>query len=98
MKGKVKVIKRSEWYVGSQADLHSHENHNTRITSLYAETYNGHKVLINESDVLSYYGRQRFSDNLLSDLNVALQNKLISYESNEDGDYILTGSISIYLN
>lgn len=97
MKGKVKQIKRSEWYVGNQAYQHSHDLHDIRMTCLYAETYEGHQVLIDEKDVLNYFGRQRFSDNLLADLNSLLRNKLIDYQKNRDGDYCLSGNISNYI-
>ena len=82
MKGKIKQIKRSEWYVGNQAYQHSHDLHDIRMTCLYAETYEGHQVLIDEKDVLNYFGRQRFSDNLLAGLNSLLRNKLIDYQKN----------------
>ncbi len=96
MEGKVKQIKRSEWYVGSQSIQHSHDWHNIRQTCLYAITYDGQNVIINESDVLSYFGRQRFSDNLVAELNSLLRNKTIEYEKSGDGDYCLKGSVSDY--
>ena len=98
MKGNVKQIKRSEWYVGNQAYQHSHDFHDIRKTCLYAETYEGYKVIIPESEVLTYYGRKRFSDNLIEELNKALHNKHIGFEANEDGDYILSMSLSSYLD
>ena len=98
MKGKVKQIKRSEWYVGNQAYQHSHDFHDIRMTCLYAETYEGYKVIIPESEVLTYYGRKRFSDNLIDELNNALNNKYIEFEANEDGEYILSKSLSSYLD
>lgn len=97
MKGKVRIIKRSEWYVGNQAYQHSHDLHDNRLTCLYAETYEGHQVLIDEADVLKYFGRQRFSDNLIAELNTLLHNKLIEYQKNQDGDYFLTGSIESFI-
>lgn len=98
MKGKVKQIKRSEWYVGNTAYQHSHDLHNIRMTCLYAETYEGHNVLIDEKDVLNYFGRQRFSDSLISDLNTLLHNNVIEFEKNEEGDNCLIGSISDHLS
>ena len=97
MKGKVKQIKRSVEYVGNSAYQHSHDLHDIRMTCLYAETYEGHQVLIDEKNVLYYFGRQRFSDNLLADLNSILCNKLIDYQKNIDGDYCLSGYISNYI-
>lgn len=97
MKGKVKLIKRSEWYVGNQAYQHNHDLHDIRMTCLYAETYEGHQVLINEADVLRHFGRQRFSDNLVAELNTALHNKWVQYEKNEEGDYCLYGGLNNYL-
>ena len=97
MRGKIKCIKRSEWYVGNQAYQHSHDLHDIRMTCLYAETYEGHKVLIDEKDALNYFGRQRFSDSLISDLNTQLHNKIIEFKKNEEGDDSLTGSISNYI-
>lgn len=98
MKGKIKIIKRSEWYVGNQAYQHSHDFHDIRMTCLYAETYEGYKVIIPESDVLNYYGRKRFSDNLIVELNNTLNNKYIEFEANVDGDYIMSRSLSCYLD
>ena len=53
MKGRVKIIKRSEWYVGNHAYQHSHDIHDNRLTCFYAETWEGHQILIDESDVRS---------------------------------------------
>ena len=97
MEGKVKQVKRSEWYVGNQADLHSHDWHDIRMTCLYAETYEGDRVIIDEKDVLNCFSRQRFSDSLISDLNTQLSNKKIKYDKNEEGDFCLKGSISDYI-
>lgn len=97
MEGKVKQVKRSEWYVGNQAYQHSHDWHNIRMTCLYAETYEGDKVIIDEKDVLNCFSRQRFSDSLISDLNTQLSNKKIKYDKNEEGDFCLTGSIGDYI-
>lgn len=97
MKGKVKQIKRSEWYVGNQVYQHSHDFHDIRMTCLYAETYEEHQVLIDEADVLRHYGRQRFSENLITELNSALRNKLVLYEKNTEGEYCLLGGIGDYL-
>ena len=68
-----------------------------RLTCLYAETYEGHQVLIDEKDVLNYFSRQRFSDNLISDFNTLLHNKVIEFEKNEEGDNFLIGCIGDYL-
>ncbi len=97
MEGKVKQIKRSECYVGNQAYQHSHDLNDIRMTCLYAETYEGHQVLIDEADVLHHYGRRRFSENLVAELNSALHNKLVQYEKNKEGDYCLMGGIDKYL-
>lgn len=69
MKGKVIQIKRSEWYVGNQAYQYSHDLHDIRMTCLFAETYEGYKILIDEKDVLQYFDRQKFSDKLIEELN-----------------------------
>ena len=97
MKCKVKQIKRSVWYVGNSAYQHSHDLHDNRLTCLFAETYEGHKVLIDEKDVLNYFGRQRFSDSLISNLNTLLYRKVIEFEKNEEGDNCLKGSIGDYI-
>lgn len=97
MKGKVKHIKRSEWYVGNKTYQHSHVLHDIRMTCLYAETYEGHQVLIDEKDVLNHFGRQRFSDSLISDLNNLLHNEIIEFKKNEEGDNFLKGSIGDYI-
>ena len=96
MRGKVKQIKRSEWYVGNLAYQHSHDLHDIRMTCLYAETYEGHQVLIEEADVLRHFRRQRFSENLIAELNTHFLGKWIEYEKNSDGDFSLKGSISNY--
>ena len=96
MRGKVKNIKRSEWYVENLAYQHSHDLHDNRLTCLYAETYDGHQVLIDEADVLRYFERQRFSENLIAELNTHFRGKLIEYEKNADGDFYLKGSIINY--
>lgn len=67
------------------------------MTCLYAETYEGHQVLIDEKDVLNYFGRQRFSDSLISNLNTLLYRKVIEFEKNEEGDNCLKGSIGDYI-
>lgn len=96
MRGKTKCVKRSEWYVGNQAYQHNHDLHDIRMTCLYAETYEGHQVLIDEADVLRHFGRQRFSENLIAELNTQIRGKWIEYEKNADGDFCLKGSISNY--
>lgn len=97
MKGKVKQIKRSEWYVGNLAYQHSHDLHDIRMTCLFAESYDGYKVLLDEKDVLHYFDRQKFSDKLIEELNTLLHNKVVEFQKNGDGDYCLTGSISDYI-
>ena len=97
MRGKIKCIKRPVEYVGNMAYQHSHDLHDIRMTCLYAETYEGHQVLIDEKDVLNHFGRQRFSENLIAELNSVLRNKLVQYEKNEEGDYCLLGGIDDYL-
>ena len=97
MRGKIKCIKRSELYVGNSAYQHSHDLHDIRMTCLYAEIYEGHQVLIDEKDVLNYFGRQRFSDSLMFNLNTLLHRKVIEFEKNEEGNNYLTGSIGDYI-
>lgn len=97
MGAKIKCIKRSELYVGNSAYQHSHDLHDIRMTCLYAETYEGYQVLIDEKDVLNYFGRQRFSDSLIFDLNTQLHNKVIEFEKNKEGDNCLKGSIGDYI-
>lgn len=97
MKGKIRQIKRSEWYVGNQAYQYNHDLHDIRLTCLYAETYERCQVLIDEKDVLNHFGRQRFSDSLISDLNTQLHNKVIEFEKNKEGDNCLKGSIGDYI-
>lgn len=97
MGAKIKFIKRSELYVGNSAYQHSHDLHDIRMTCLYAETYEGYQVLIDEKDVLNYFGRQRFSDSLIFDLNTQLHNKVIEFEKNKEGDNCLKGSIGDYI-
>ena len=75
VKGMVKHIKRSEWYVGNQAYQYNHDLHDNRLTCLYVETYEGHQILIDEKDLLNYFSRQRFSDSLISNLNTLLHKK-----------------------
>jgi len=97
MRGKIKCIKRPVEYVGNMAYQHSHDLHDIRMTCLYAETYEGHQILIDEKDVLNHFGRQRFSDSLIFDLNSQLHNKVIEFEKNEEGDNCLKGSIGNYI-
>ncbi len=97
MKGKVKQVKRSEWYIGSQSIQHSHDIHNMRQTCLYAVTYDGQNVIIDENDVLRHFRRQRFSENLVAELNSLLHNKFIECERNAEGDFCLKESISQYI-
>ena len=73
---------------------HSHDLHDIRMTCLYAETYEGHQVFIDEKDVLNHFGRQRFSENLIAELNTQFRGKWIEYEKNSDGDFCLKGNIS----
>ena len=97
MKGKVKQVKRSEWYVGNSAYQHSHDLHNIRMTCLFAELYDGGQVVIDEAEVLRYYKRQRFSENLIAELNFVLRNQLIEYEKNNEGDFCLSGGVKKYI-
>ena len=55
-------------------------------------------IVINEADVLAFFGRQRFSDNLVEELNGLFHNKWVECEVNEDGDLCLKGKISDYLS
>lgn len=92
MRGKVKRVTR---YV---SNVHYGGTYHTeRRTNLWAELYDGGGVQIDEDDVMSYYGRQRFSDNLISILNNELHNVWIDYYEDDSGFYWLDGSISDYI-
>lgn len=98
MKSKIKQVKRNIWYVGSPFIQHSHDYHDVRHTCMYAETYDGKMIVINEADVLTFFSRQRFSDNLVEELNGLFHNKWVECEENEDGDLCLKGKISDYIS
>ena len=91
MRGKVKSVVRTEY--GVHYDCTSYTE---RCTNICAELYDGEFVEIDEIDIQSYYGRQRFSDKLISMLNNELHNVWINYYE-YDGGYWLDGSISDYI-
>ena len=98
MRGKVKYIRRKVETVVNSSDYHSHDYHGIRTSSTWATLYNGDVVLLNENDILQYYGRNRFSDNLIQTLNNDLHNCYINYRDYFDGTYQINGSISNYIN
>ena len=97
MRGKVKYVTRSVWYVESQSDHWSSDVHALRCTDTYAVLYNGNNVSIDEDDIRDYYGRSKITRELVSELSNDLHNEWIEYYEDEDGDYYLDGELSDYI-
>ncbi|NDV65930.1 hypothetical protein [Bacteroides sp. 224] len=89
MRGKVKYVTRSVWYVGNQAYQHSSDCHDVRYTNTYAVLYNEDNVSIDEDEIRSCYNRTKITDNLISELSDDLHNVWIEYSADDDGDYWL---------
>ena len=51
MRGKVKYVKRSVWFVEAQESIPNHDTHAIRHTCTYAVLYNGDNVDIDEDDI-----------------------------------------------
>lgn len=92
MRGKVKRVTRNVYGVH-----YGGTSYTERRTNVWAELYNGDGVEIDEDDILSYYGRQRFSGNLVQMLNGDLHNVWIDYYEDDSGFYCLDGCLSDYI-
>ena len=97
MRGKVKYVKREEWFKENSSDHWSSDVHAVRYTNTYAVLFNGDKVCIDEEDIRYYYGYSRITKSLISRLNDDLKYKRIEYDQDWDGDYSLDGSLSDYI-
>lgn len=89
MRGKLKYVTRSVWYVENQEYHWSSDVHAVRYTNTYAVLYNGDKVDIDEDEIRSYYDRSRITKELINALSNTLHNVWIEYSKDEDGDYSL---------
>lgn len=97
MRGKVKYVTRSTWYVENQSDHWRSDVHPVRYTNTYAVLYNGDEVDIDEDDIRDCYDRSRITRELVSELSDDLHNVWIEYYEDEDGDYCLDGELSDYI-
>lgn len=97
MRGKVKYVTRSVWYVESEDSIHSHDTHAIRYTCTYAVLYNGDEVDIDEDDIRDFYGCRNLTADRISELNDDLHNVWIEYSEDWDGDYCLDGELSDYI-
>ena len=96
-KGKVIKVDRAKWEVINSAYQNDHNVHGINHSNTYAELESGDKVCISESDILSHYGRKRFTDKLTDTLGEDLCGKDIQYDINNEDEYWLDGSISNYI-
>lgn len=98
MEGVVKKINRSVWFFDGPNSHHTTDDHSTRQTCTYVVLDNGDKVILEESEILSCYGRQRITETLIYDvLGKSLVGKNVSYAKGSNGDYYLDGPLSQYL-
>ncbi len=102
MRGKIRNIRREKFEVIAQASMSSHYEHTISNTSTNAILYPDsegrvREVCLDEDDIRNHYGQPRITDKLLSRLNDDLHNKYISYVENNDGDYVIEGSIGTYV-
>ena len=92
MRGKVKKVNRNVYGVH-----YGGTSYTERRTNVWAVLYDNTGVQLDEDDILSYYGRERFSDNLVNMLSRDLHNKWIDYYEDDSGFYWLDGSIDDYI-
>lgn len=97
MRGKVKFVKRSQWYVGNQSDQYRSDVHDVRFTTTNAILYDSNEVVIDEDDIREYYNRKRINDSLVKIISDSLHNVWIDYYEDNDGVFWLRGSIDDYL-
>lgn len=97
MRGKVKYVTRSVWYVEQTSDHWRSDVHPVRYTNTYAVLYNGDEVDIDEDDIRDYYDCTYITRNLISELSDDLHNEWIEYSQDYDGDYSLDGALSDYI-
>ena len=97
MRGKVKYVTRSVWFVEAQDSVPSHDTHAIRHTCTYAVLYNGDNVEIDEDDIRDYYGCRNLTTNRIAELSEDLHNVYIEYSEDWDGDYCLDGELSDYI-
>lgn len=98
MRGKVKNVRRSQWYSENSADHWSSNSHAVRHTNTYAELYDGTCVDIDEDDIRDFYEVRNLTRDVIDDLNDDLHNEYINYYADEDGDYCLDGDLSDYIS
>ena len=97
MRGKVKYVKRSVWFVEAQESIPNHDTHAISHTCTYAVLYNGDNVDIDEDDIRDYYGCRNLTANRIAELSENLHNVYIEYSEDWDGDYYLYGELCDYL-
>ena len=97
MRGKIKYVTRSVWYVENRQDHWRSDVHAVRCTNTYAVLYNGDKVSIDEDGIRDFYDCSRLTQNRISELNDDLHNVWIEYEEDYDGDYWLEGDLEDYI-
>ncbi len=102
MRGKIRNIRRKKFEVIAQSSMSTHSEHAIRNTSTNAILYPDsegrvREVCLDEDDIRSHYGQSRITDKLLSRLNDDLHNKYINYVQNDDGEYVIEGSIENYV-
>ncbi len=96
MKSIVKEVFRSVWYSENSGDHWSSDAHPLRKTITYAKMEDGTCVDLPESQILSYFEKQRFTDKLLGILDKTLKGKSLSYKSTSSGN-VLDGDFIDYL-
>lgn len=97
MKGKVKYVTRSVWYIGNAADQYRSDVHDIRYTTTNAILYDGREVVIDEDDIKEYYERSRITDKLVNTISESLHNIWIKFTTDNDGVHHLYGKLEDYL-
>jgi hypothetical protein len=98
MRGKVKYVQRSVWYVENSGDHWSSNSHPRRETNTYAVLYDGTNVNIDEDDIRDYYDRQNITNGLIKELSDDLHNVWIEFSEGWDGDYWMEGELEDFLD
>lgn len=95
MRGKVKYVDRSIWYVGNPY----RRSEQKRCTNTYAVLYNGDEVDIDEDDVRDYYDCSHITRSIIDQLSNEMHNEWIEYSEYDDPDdgYYLDGDLSDYI-
>ena len=97
MRGKVKYVKRKEWFSEVEDSIHNHDTHAIRHTCTYAVLYSDDRVYLSEDDIRDFYGWKNLTANRISELSSDLHNVWIEYSEDWDGDYCLDGELRDYI-